>query len=95
MYDTDTDSDTDDYVHTKRVLGGLGDGAISRHAVNGKNYKIQYKTYSNPRSTSVVNVIDKTVGPKGDWVFRIDGPHHGAEFNHVNINPKISGWKSH
>lgn len=31
--------------------------------------------------------------PKGNWVVRLDSPHKGANFNHVNINPDFSGIK--
>jgi hypothetical protein len=28
---------------------------------------------------------------KNGWVFRFDRPHSGADFNHLNINPKFTG----
>jgi hypothetical protein len=70
------------------------------HASQGKNYQIKYNT----STVTKVNVIDKTAisakaaakakaggVPKGDWILRLDKPHAGAEFNHININPHISG----
>lgn len=73
--------------YTKRCATGLGNGTAARHLTNGRNYRIRYDT----SQTTVVNVIDKTVGRRGAPVVRLDGPHRGAEFNHININPRVSG----
>ena len=62
-----------------------------RHLVNGRRYKPIFKD-----TGSVVTVLDKTVkNAKGKPVpvFRIDGPHAGHNYNHININPKISGLR--
>jgi len=40
--------------------------------------------------STVFGIRDVAFGKNG-WVFRFDRPHAGADFNHLNINPKFSG----
>lgn len=37
-----------------------------------------------------VNVLEKATK---NWVFRLDRPHKGAEYIHININPKPAGLR--
>lgn len=37
-----------------------------------------------------VNILDKATK---NWVFRLDRPHKGADYIHININPKYSGLR--
>lgn len=40
--------------------------------------------------STVFGIRDVSFGKNG-WVFRFDRPHAGADFNHLNINPKFTG----
>jgi hypothetical protein len=59
----------------------------------------QYKLITPDGTSSVLGILDKTAGkvrgtppkPVGQWVIRVDTPHRGAQFNHININPEITG----
>lgn len=42
-------------------------------------------------STGKLHVLDKATKT---WIFRLDRPHKGANFNHININKKFSGHRS-
>jgi hypothetical protein len=50
-----------------------------------------YKIKLNPSKSCAISVIDKAVKGKNNWIIRFDGPHKNVGFNHININPKISG----
>lgn len=58
----------------------------------------QFKVMAPEGTTSVVGIIDSTAGrmrgnpprPTGEWLLRLDTPHRGAEFNHININPRLT-----
>lgn len=60
-----------------------------------KGYKIKLPV----KGANVVNIIDKNAGRvvngvhKGEWILRVDGPHRGATYNHININEAVSGIK--
>src|SRR6218665_304179 len=56
-------------------------GSKAFQVLNGFNYEIVIK------SSGKVNIIDKAAGAP---VFRLDKAHAGANYNHININPKIS-----
>jgi hypothetical protein len=96
-----SDKTSDDWKRSAQKaaegVNGFIKGNKLYHIKQGKNYKILY----NASTANKVNVIDKmamsakaaakgTV-PKGDWVLRLDTPHAGAPYNHININPHISG----
>ena len=59
----------------------------------------QYKLMTPEGTSTVLGVIDSTGGrvrgnpprPTGEWLLRVDTPHRGADFNHININPKLTG----
>jgi len=38
--------------------------------------------------TSVLSI--KSVGRKGTWIARVDAAHPGSNFNHLNINKKLT-----
>ncbi|CAF3420980.1 unnamed protein product, partial [Rotaria sp. Silwood2] len=58
----------------------------------------QHKLMKPENTTTVLGIIDTTAGrrrgnpprPVGDWLLRIDCPHPGADFNHININSKLT-----
>ncbi|CAF1486319.1 unnamed protein product [Rotaria sordida] len=58
----------------------------------------QHKSMKPENTTTVLGIIDTTAGrrrgnpprPVGDWLLRIDCPHPGADFNHININSKLT-----
>lgn len=49
-----------------------------------------YKYLTKITNAGQVNVLDKATK---NWIFRLDKPHKGANFNHININPKFSGLR--
>ena len=72
--------------HTLNTAGSVAEGGFR----NAKNFSIRVPS----GGANVVNIIDKTVkNAKGKptWWVRYDGPHRGANYNHININPTISG----
>jgi len=64
--------------------------AVVKHLPVGK-YAIAPTKYLS-KSTQFA-IIDKSVkiGKKGNWVFRLDKPHKGVDFSHMNINKRITG----
>jgi len=48
----------------------------------GNNWKIIFDSSTNCK----VNLIKG-----GQWILRLDGPHRGANFDHININPDYWG----
>lgn len=82
-------SDDNDWVsNSKRAGEGFIKGTKAYNLHQGKNYKIRFNT----SSACKVNVLDVTArAGKGDWIVRLDTPHKGAQFNHINLNPKYSG----
>lgn len=74
----------------KKAGEGFIKGGKAYNLHQGKNYKIRFNTSPNCK----VNIIDTTArAGKGDWIIRLDTPHQGAQYNHINLNPKISGIK--
>ena len=59
----------------------------------------RYKLMTPNGTSTVIGVLDSTAGkvrgtpprPVGEWILRVDTPHPHAEFNHININPKLTG----
>jgi hypothetical protein len=52
------------------------------HLLQGHSMKI--------KTTSAFQVNFYKAGTNS-WIFRLDKPHTGAMYNHININPKYSG----
>ena len=58
----------------------------------------QYRLMTPEGTSTVLGVIDSTAGrvrgnpprPAGEWLLRVDTPHRGADFNHININPTLT-----
>lgn len=53
---------------------------------NAKNIA-KYTKLVNKEEASLY--ITKTSPPKGTWVIRLDTPHPGAEFDHINLNKDL------
>ena len=93
--------DETDWKKVGKKTTDAGNGFIKGnkafHSVKGKNLKCVI----NSSTASKVNVIDKTarsakaatnnLPAKGDWLFRFDKSHAGTNYNHVNINPTVTG----
>lgn|SRR6218665_1172070 len=63
------------------ISDGFIKGSKAFQVLKGSNYKIVIK------SSGKVNIIDIAAGAS---VLRLDKAHAGANYNHFNINPKIS-----
>lgn len=56
-----------------------------------------YSFITQQRGASVLEIRDDLAGrkdkvtgaPKGDWAFRVDSPHRGAEYHHFNANTNL------
>lgn len=82
---------------SKDVTKG-GSVAIQQNPLKGTNYKMITNPVSSSGkpTSSVLNIVDKSLGevgknglPKGEWVFRVDGPHGKHNYNHVNTNSPL------
>ena len=73
----------------KKKVTEAGNGFIKGnkafHSVKGKDLKC---VINSPKKSCQVSVIDKT---SRSWLFRLDKPHAGANYNHLNINPTVTG----
>ena len=74
--------------HIKRIKGIFS--AKSAASLLPTRYELlNIKTFSNGSST--FGVRDMACTSKNSWLLRVDGPHKGAEFHHLNINPELTG----
>ena len=54
----------------------------------------KYATKFNSSKSCAISVLDTSIKGKKNWVIRFDKPHLGkVPYDHININPKISGIK--
>ena len=64
----------------------------------GKNLKVDLPLGAH--GSNRVLVTDKTMGrfdtktgmPRGEPIFRIDGPHGGAPYDHINVGKNVPKW---
>jgi hypothetical protein len=73
-----------------KSLKGIFSGAASAKILPGRFELLSGKFLS---SSTTFGIRDTAFAgsAKKSWVIRVDHPHPGADFHHLNINPKISG----
>lgn len=62
---------------------------IKAKGVHANILKNRY-TLRSANRTSVLSVVDTSVGQNGRWLLRIDRPHANTNFNHININERLT-----
>lgn len=83
-------------VPSERKAAKITAAASNNVNIGAKVATANYKIHLPTKGANVVNIIDKTRGAVrhgktvGEWIVRVDGPHKGANFNHININPSVS-----
>lgn len=65
--------------------------AVQQNPLKGTNYSVN----TTQRGTTVLTIVDNSAGrtkngvPVGAPAVRIDSPHNGANYNHINTNPSL------
>jgi hypothetical protein len=79
--------------NTAAIVGNTARG-VAADRMLPQRYRLE-----PPRGDTVTGIRDTSAGrvrgtpprPVGDWAIRLDRPHKGSPFPHVNINPTLSG----
>jgi hypothetical protein len=58
-------------------------------SMEGKKYNISFNTSTSTAVAFTQNAVNKRSSMH--WLLRLDRPHKGANYNHVNINHRITG----
>ena len=77
-------------LRTINNVAQIIDEPLKASGIRAKILPKKYTLMTPNKTTTVLGIVDKSVGKKGTWVARVDTPHKGANFNHVNINPKLT-----
>jgi hypothetical protein len=66
--------------------------AVVKHLPVGKYAIAPTKYLSKSTQFAIIDTTAKSA-KKANWVLRLDNPHKGVDFSHVNVNPKLTGFK--
>jgi hypothetical protein len=78
-------------ITASRTVSNTAKGATANNTVN--RYKFFESTgKGNPTVFGIKDMNQGRPG-KGDWIFRIDKPHKGADYPHINTNKTYTGVK--
>lgn len=83
------DNEWKKYARALEKINALVKGNKMYAATTGVNYKIIIKTKSS--AACKVVVAQTTAAIKYRPVIRLDAAHRNVPFNHINVNPKVSG----
>ncbi|XP_063922842.1 uncharacterized protein C13G5.2-like isoform X2 [Zophobas morio] len=78
----------------KKTSGKIAEGVLKGQTSYYIKQGSKYATKFNSSKSCAISVLDTSIKGKKNWVIRFDKPHLGkVPYDHININPKISGIK--